>query len=267
LIDAVKLSIGNRKWLPAVGPANRAEARVSLWPRDPAAIGRRAVVGEASVTTDGGRWHAEIEASTHGHTLDGDYVWPFPPVSMWLLGGWSTVFGADSISLAVALQVVFLPIVVGWYLYARAVAHDVPSAFWPAAFILAVGAALRLDTGRYVHTGRSDRLSLHACRSGNPGVPRADAMGTVRGRSALVLCGFPILTKQDFWPPAVFMLVAGGFWRYGWPERGKLWASAFLSVFVGALVIALTAGIGTLPEVAGGSAASIEGWRASFQAG
>lgn len=102
---------------------------------------RRAVIGEASVTTDGGRWHAEIEASTHGHTLDGDYVWPFPPVSMWLLGGWSTVFGADSISLAVALQVVFLPIVVGWYLYARAVAHDVPSAFWPAAFILAVGDA------------------------------------------------------------------------------------------------------------------------------
>ncbi|HUF68083.1 MAG TPA: hypothetical protein VMM79_05465 [Longimicrobiales bacterium] len=205
--------------------------------------------GEASVTTDGGRWHAEIEAFAQGHTLYRDYNWPFPPLSMWLLGSWALVFGAGSLSLVVATTAVFFAIVMVWYMYVRAVARDVPAVFWPAAFILAVGAAYgSIPVGMYTPAAPIGflftlaALTILVARSDTSWGPYA----------AGVLCGLAILTKQDFWPSALFMLVAGGLWLYRWPGRGRLWASALLTVFAGALVIALTAGVGTLPEVAVG---------------
>src|SRR5215472_11400720 len=44
------------------------------------------VWGQTTLLGDGGRWRDEVERFVRGEVLYRDFVWPFPPMALWVLG-------------------------------------------------------------------------------------------------------------------------------------------------------------------------------------
>lgn len=214
-----------------------------------------------SLWGDAGSWLHEVDRSAHGEVPYRDFYWPYPPVSIWLLGGLGTVFGSGVAPIWTMMSVVFLSI---WLVYDRyvhlLVAKPVALPALLGAFLLACGYAHvvspPLPTGMYTPAAPLGLLllllaaicTLRLLEGFRPG----HAIGTG------IFCGLCILTKQDFWIPAVYLVAVGSallfLHRQARMQRLALlvWSTFLLTVFAGAAVVYAQAGGHALLSVLGG---------------
>src|SRR6266850_4247222 len=66
---------------------------------------------------DTGRWLHEVDRFARGEVPYRDFVWPFPPMAMWILGGVGSLFGAAVGPIWTATSIVFLLLVLLYCLY------------------------------------------------------------------------------------------------------------------------------------------------------
>lgn len=210
---------------------------------------------------DPGRWLHEVDRLAHGEVLYRDFSWPYPPLALWLLGGLGRVFGSGTASIWTVMSVVFLLICLA---YARYVHLLVPK---PLAlptllggFLLACAYAnvdsAPLPAGTYTPAAPVGLLLLLLAVICALGL--LDGFRPIHAVGTGILCGLCILTKQDFWIPAGYLVAAGSIWLLSFHEArmrnlALLLCSTFLlTVLAGVVVVYAQAGGHALLAVPGG---------------
>jgi hypothetical protein len=218
-----------------------------LWAAHVAATWRQASV----FSGDYGVWMHEVERFAHGEVPYRDFQWQFPPLALWVVGSIIRHFGAQLNVFRSATILLSLLILLGFIFYVSAL---LPRKLIPgtlvAGFLLSVAYAQTqsapLPEGMY-----------------NPGAPlgflfllcaillQFRLWASRRGMDAALLgvfCGLCILTKQDYWLPALYLVVAQWVWcsRANHPNggRAKLLAAAgfLLTVAAGSAAVIAQAG-------------------------
>lgn len=218
--------------------------------------------GEATVFWgDYGRWLHELERFAHGEVLYRDFYWPFPPLAVWILGSLERVVGSDlnpvrlitiTLSFLIFLEFAFYLRV----LLPRSLAATAAAACFLLASAYAQIGSMPLPTGMYSPATPLGFLFLLGAVLALFRIWRF-----ARPIDAVVLgslCGLCILTKQDYWVPAAY-LVGISFWlcmRSG-ERSNRLLAYGTATGFVvtlaaGVAAVGLTAGWAIVPGIAGG---------------
>jgi hypothetical protein len=193
---------------------------------------------------DYGRWLHEAERWAQGEVLYRDFTWPFPPFAMWIVGGWMKLAGTSLSSVFVLMTAVTVAILV---LHAHLVSRTVPERLAPwvtaasvlPALALAQRESASLPLGMYTPAAPIGVLLMLAALAlllvpvGRRETWRAILLG--------FLCGAMVLTKQDFWLPAILFMVLS--------RSVPALVAALLTAGAGALVVAMSAGVDVLPKV------------------
>lgn len=193
---------------------------------------------------DYGRWLHEVERFAGGEVLYRDFTWPFPPLALWLVGGWMKVFGTGLAPIHVLMSLVLIAILACHAaLLARLLRSELVPLVSASSVLLALALAQResasLALGMYSPAAPLAILLLLCAL-----VVRVDlAKRPSPGKALLlgVLCGAMVLTKQDVWLPAAFLALS---YRSMLTPLG-----AATTLGVGVLLIAATAGPDVLPLV------------------
>jgi len=222
---------------------------------------------------DLGRWSHEVERFALGELPYRDFQWHFPPLAIWLIGGAARVSGTSRDAISVATSSVAVGIVMAFVGFVRRVLGRANSWFTGAALLLALsfvqrnGAPLQLGSyspaisvgGLCIALATLSFVHTFATSAGDPGKAR-DASEQRHALALGVFSGLAVLSKQDFWIPAAY-LVAANTWR---TRRLHAAAAAALVTGAGMGVVAFTAGAATLLPLAGGfghvQMAGGEGW-------
>jgi hypothetical protein len=210
---------------------------------------------------DQGRWLHEIDRFAAGGVVYRDFHWGFPPLSMWLLGTYARVFGSDLASIWLATSALFIGITGLYYLY---VAHLVdrrlalPTAVAGLVFavVYANTSGAPLPQGLYTPAAPVGflfllggvLLTIRMLQRPSTG------LGIVLG----LTCGACVLAKQDFWPPAVYLIaVSIGITLSNGQSTDRRVVASTLAAFLvpiaaGTALIVAQSGAGTLLGVLGG---------------
>jgi len=173
---------------------------------------------------DYARWLHEIDRFAHGEVPYRDYYWAFPPMSAWVLGSIGRVFGSQLAVMSAATVLLSLLIYVAFFIYAsQLIPQSLLLETVLAGVVLSAAYAqvqsVPLPIGMYspaVPLGFLLLLcallaSLHNWRH-----PRNSGAALVG-----LLGGLCILTKQDFWIPALYLVIVGAFL-----QPSQAWATA-----------------------------------------
>ncbi|MFN2399252.1 MAG: hypothetical protein ABR543_11515 [Gemmatimonadaceae bacterium] len=209
---------------------------------------------------DQGRWLHEVERFAEGETLYRDYAWPFPPLAMWLVGGAAKWFGSGVSVVWSVTAAIYVLIAIAYFRYVTLLVRR-PLALYVAGagFLLATAYANQgsapLPTGMYTPAAPIGFLLLLIATILTLEFVRSPSAGYVAG--AGLFCGLCILTKQDFWLPALFLIGAGGtllIMGHTSARRlaGILGAVFLVTVSCGATVVGEQAGWHVLGSVATG---------------
>jgi hypothetical protein len=192
---------------------------------------------------DAGRWLHEIDRFAHGELLYADFYWPFPPLAMWLLGTFARIFGTNTQVIWSGTAAAYLLTTLTFFWYVRLLLNRfLVLGTSVAGFILAVSyASGALPSGTYSPAAPigflflllATVLSLELLHA--PSFPKTFGIGT--------LCGLCLLTKQDFWLPAVYLCAAGAAVLVA-SERQQKWVLP--SVLVGTCAATVTAGMAVI---------------------
>jgi len=193
---------------------------------------------------DFGRWLHETERFARGEVLYRDFTWPFPPLAIWIVGGWMRVFGSGLASVHVLTSLI-LSAILGCYAYllSRAIPERLLVVVTASSVVLALALAQResasLALGMYTPAAPIGVLLLMlsliaAMARGNAG---ARWQPLVLG----LLCGMMVLTKHDVWVPAAALVI--------YNRSLTTYVAAMATVAAGAAIVALTAGASVLPGV------------------
>ena len=163
------------------------------------------VWGQTTLLGDAGRWRDEVERFIHGETLYRDFVWPFPPLALWVLGWIQRILGDNTLIVFGACAILTLVITVSYWRYCVTLLTDRTTIAIVSVLgmVLAFGYAQidsdPLPAGMYTPAAPIGFLFLLFALS-----------AWISGNSALagIACGLAIITKQDFWLPAGVILVA-----------------------------------------------------------
>jgi len=219
-----------------------------------------------NIRIDSGRWLHEVQRFSQGEVLYRDYAWPFPPMAMWILGGVARVFGSDTTPIWIATSIVFLLLTA---LYANYVGRIVE----PALRLLALLAGLvlatayanwssaPLPTGMYspaapIGFGFLFAALLFVLERLNPRSERWSPR--LLAACAGLLCGLAVLTKQDFWIPALLVVAMAGLEigpRAGPGKRGlaaSAWLPFLATVAAGTALVGWTAGWSRVADIVDG---------------
>ena len=208
---------------------------------------------------DYGRWLHEIDRFAHGEVFYRDFYWAFPPLGMWVFGSFARIFGAQLDVIRVATVLLSLLIYLGFFFYVtRLLPNDLVLGTVIGGFLLSSGYAqvlsLPLPMGMYTPAAPLGFLFLLfalllVLRSW-------DRWRAFDASLAGVFCGLCILTKQDFWLPALYLVVASllpsGERHRPLVKRLYTPAAFLLTVLVGVLVVAQSAGWKTVTRIPGG---------------
>jgi hypothetical protein len=198
---------------------------------------------------DHGRWLHEVDRFASGEIPYRDFYWHFPPLSLWIVGGAARIVGTSLAAVSTITASLMLVLVGSVVAFHRALRdrHDDwalvgVSLLFAFAYAFIVGAPLPLGT--YVPAALIGviliAMSVLTLLTSFSGRPRTLALG--------LFAGLAILTKQDFWLPAVYVLVVHAV-RHRTP-RAPLIAGGV--VVAGAAVVAATAGWRVLGPLVGG---------------
>lgn len=204
---------------------------------------------------DTGRWMHEVDRFAGGEVLYRDFTWPFPPLAMWILGGAARLTGTGVHQLWALTAAVYLITV---YLFLRYVVRVVPRDLALLTGIVGLVGAMGyaqtlgapLPMGGYAPAavvGVMFLLVSLGCLlrrlDGDSGWPSAAGLGLA---ASLV-----VLTKQDFWPPAL-VIVLVGMWLSRGRTRAMIAALAAVPALVGFGVVASNVGWDGLIAMLGG---------------
>lgn len=217
---------------------------------------------------DHGRWLHEVERAARGEILYLDYTWPFPPLSLWLLSAWAMVFGSTLNAISYATAVVYFLIYLAFFGYVRLLIERrlqpglVFSGFLLSISIVYLG-GVSLPLGSYTPAAPMGFLFLLvAVQMVLRLIDRK--FNSLQAISLGVLCGFCILTKQDYWLPALYLLGTGGLFLLHNLEK-KRWKLLLVmvggfvaTIAVGSAVIVVQAGWDALCKVPSGCGRGLE---------
>jgi hypothetical protein len=210
---------------------------------------------------DVGRWLGEVERFAHHEVPYTEYTWSFPPASLWLLGQFARMFSPNVTVIWIVTSIIFLLIMAAHYCYVFMLVRScfvfpvILSSFLLATAYACLGSA-PLPIGTYtpalpvgfLFLQFAIILSLKSFSS-----PRLiDAIGL--GAS----CGLCILTKQDFWIPALYVagVVCGVLVVNRQPRCMQLASTIVLTfcltVLIGIVVIVAQGSWGSLARIATG---------------
>ena len=218
--------------------------------------------GEATpFSGDYGRWLHEMDRFAHGQVPYRDFYWAFPPMSIWVLGSIARWFGSDVGTFRTITVTLSLLIYVAFFNYASSLLPRklvlptvIACCLLSAAY--AQHGSLPLPAGMYIPAAPlgflflicAVLLVLHGWRA--PGKLNAGLTG--------VFCGLCLLTKQDFWLPAIYLVtvdfLVGIRGKDGKVSAQQIWAPVcfLMTTFGGVLIVARQAGWKTIPRIPGG---------------
>jgi hypothetical protein len=156
---------------------------------------------------DSGLWLYMVERIANGDAAYRDVYITAPPLAFWLLGGFARLAGTDvgPVLTATSAVAVAAAMVYGWL-----VARVAP---WPWAALAAVGGLLtaaglagNLPMGAYTPAVTMGGLWLLAATLLTVVVLQRGRATPLLGIGVGVLAGCCVLTKQDFWIPAIFLV-------------------------------------------------------------
>lgn len=201
-----------------------------------------------------------IERAADGQVVYRDFFYQHPPLTLWLLGSWGAVAGTDLVPLWSATASIFLVTAALYVAYARRTIEETDLLVPLTCVGLILAAAFAhlgsapLPLGMYSGAQPVGFLLLLAALVLVLG-GRADGWSRSRTIAIGFLVGLVLLTKQDFWLPALVLLA--GPWLFGpASERRRLLMesgiAALLTVGAGVTIVGLTAGWETVPRAATG---------------
>jgi hypothetical protein len=218
-------------------------------------------------TGDLGRWFHEVDRLSHGEVLYRDFVWPFPPLALWLLGAVARMCGAGTGPIWVATSIVALLIM---FVYVRLVAFVVSRQFF--GLTVFAGAILALAFANYespplpmgTYTPASPIGLLFLLLAAVLTLEPEPAPSPGRAVLAGSLCGLAVLCKQDFWIPALYLTAVQLVSREDIADRARRRNAALALgglvgvVLLGVLVVARQAGWAAVAGAAGGFGSAAE---------
>ena len=196
---------------------------------------------------DNGRWLHEVERFAHGEIPYLDFQWHFPPLGLWLVGGLAHFVGTDLAPISAITAVISAIVIVLGVFYSRCILGRREPFLTAVLVLLALSFAMigsaPLPMGMYAPSAPiGAALTMGAALLVfRPGATFRPATLAMLG----ALAGLIVLTKQDFWLAAGFLLALGTW--HGVRHRGAIaLAAPSLSfaavVLAGATVVGLTAG-------------------------
>ncbi len=207
---------------------------------------------------DAGRWLHEIDRFANGEVLYRDFVWPFPPLAMWLFGGVARLINSDVAVVWSSTTGVYLALCAAYYHYVRClVPPRLRSLVLLVGFLLAVAYANTggnpLPLGTYSPAAPLGALLLLLAVLSAVSLKTSLRSGT----AALVglLCGLCILSKQDFWLPAGYVVALSStlLLMQGRRTAAVATSSAFvLTIGSASAVVIAQSGLDALPGVISG---------------
>jgi hypothetical protein len=202
------------------------------------------VWGETTLLGDGGRWRDEVERFIRGETLYRDFVWPFPPLALWVLGWIQRIWGDNTLVIFGACAILTLLIAVLYWQYCSTLLTDritiaiVSVVGMTLAFGYAQNESDPLPAGMYTPAAPIGFLFLLFALC---------AWASDRSALAGIACGLASVTKQDFWLPAGVILIACVAKRHSRGWIAVLCASVVvLSVIA---IIVIQSGWAVLPQI------------------
>lgn len=162
---------------------------------------------------DTGRWMHEVDRFAAGERLYRDFTWPYPPLAMWLLGSAARLVGTGVDQLWILTSTLFLAVVVvflryTWAVVPRDMALVTSVAGLIAAMAYAQTAGAALPLGSYAPAALVGGLLLIASVAALVLIVKGETGW--RTAAALGACAsLAVLTKQDFWAPALVTVLFG----------------------------------------------------------
>lgn len=206
---------------------------------------------------DTGLWLNEVDRYAHGEVVYRDYYWPFPPMAIWLIGGIARFTGSDTNAVWAVTASIFLLIAVEFFRFACKVLGSRVGPFVAIpAFLLAIAYARSqgqtpLPMGSYTPAAPLGFLFLLAAV--NLALGFLQEPRHLKAAGIGFFSGLAILTKQDFWAPAFYLVAICAvipLWRQTKKEERTAIA------LVGTLFMTVAWGIGLLVLQSG--------WRIAF---
>ena len=209
---------------------------------------------------DTGRWLHEVDRAINGEVVYRDFYWPFPPLAIWVLAALGKVLGNTLHVIWFATSSIYvLVMLASFYLVTALLQRQLVFPTVLSVFLLGTSygslAGTSLPMGSYTPAAPLGFLFLvltilcmvRLLRS--PAAMPAAAVGFFAG-----LC---ILTKQDFWIPAVYVSGISASLTWVGHRRGSMLAvlvvaSFAATVFAGALAVAASSSWVTVMEIPGG---------------
>ncbi len=191
-------------------------------------------------------WLHEVERFASGEVPYRDFDWPYPPLAIWVVGGFARVLGTQIAALTAVSTVILVVLAV---VYHRLVAKVAPGAGTSAvltAFVFATAYAARfgppLPAGGITPAGPLGMLFLLV---GVGLVVRlGDEPASRTGIGAGIVLGLAALCRHDFWLPALF-LVAWGMTAVRHASGRPTLRTALLAGFLGTVLAGVVLAVGT----------------------
>jgi hypothetical protein len=157
---------------------------------------------------DSGRWMHEVERFAGGERVYRDFMWIFPPLAIWIIGGIARIGSPDLRVILTITSLVYLVLIAAWVVFASRI---VPRQLLPVTAVvgvllasaMAMTLSAPLPVGMYTPAapigGLMLLLGLNAALS-------VRASGSALAASILGICAAGcVLAKQDFWAPALVL--------------------------------------------------------------
>jgi hypothetical protein len=161
---------------------------------------------------DAGRWLQEVNRQAGGESVYRDFTWPYPPLSLWILGSIGSVFGTQVNVVWAATSTAYLLILVAFFRYAASVVPD-----WLLPVVLISGLLFSAAYANYqsaplplgMYTPAAPFGFLFLLSAAAFAVPMLASPSTWSAALVGISSGLTVLTKQDFWLPALYLVVVG----------------------------------------------------------
>jgi len=202
----------------------------------------------ASFYAEPSAWMHEVERFAAGEVPYRDFDWPFPPLAIWVVGGAARLLGTDLAALGAITATIAVLMYLAYHRVVSRVAPGVGTSAVVTGFVFASAYAARysppLPMGGLSPGGSLGMLCLLAAVWLIVGISERPAAATAAGTGMLL--GLAMLSRHDFWLPALFLLAWGIAALRHAPAhaqlRGLLTAGLAATFAAGAAIALATAG-------------------------
>jgi hypothetical protein len=199
-----------------------------------------------------GRWLHAVERFALGETPYRDFQWHDPPLALWVAGSAAKLLGTSVPAVALVTATVMLLLFLAYQRLLARIAAAVAVPIVLASFVFATAYAARsgvpLPLGTTAAAGPLGALFLVLALTGVIGLMEDRPLAVRPALLAGIAAGLAVLSKHDFWLPAIVIVSAGVLALARQPEpvpagvRRSLPGAFLATVTAGVLLIILSAG-------------------------